>query len=296
MSVLFHIIRSQALCILLLMISVNTLFLSTFGSVTRRYGRHLSFAISTDESIAQTTKTLLTERSGAFRSIIWSEEDVEKLQMLRAQNTPWPAVAEDLGRSQSACRQRYNNILKSEAWSPDVHKALMDLVSEVGEDWTSISAIIRKRHKQMPSVHSCRLHYIQSLRQFNIGPWSDDEKNFLGQVYKENCITKQFQPNWRNISHTLSRSSIDCRLTYSKVYLDKDLERVTDSWFEDELLRLETLVETNGPHWHSIGRELVKRILFSSLSFLFFPGFIRIILRVGMPCNATIATRIIFPV
>ena len=102
------------------------------------------------------------------------------------------------------------------------------------------------------NTRSCRL----GLR--DVGIVEKDSKEGLSMAQNNyHIVTPLPRPaNWRNISHVLRRSSIDCRRQHIRVTLNRDLDRSADIWSESEMVYLRQLVDACGHHWVELGRDL----------------------------------------
>ena len=67
-----------------------------------------------------------------------------------------------------------------------MHAKLLDLVVYHGENWTKIEQELLKLTGHFACADSCRLHYLQYLRLFHVGPWEDEETRQLMEIYPEN--------------------------------------------------------------------------------------------------------------
>ena len=252
-----------------------------------------------------------TENNAKFgKTKYWTRDERENLLELRRAGLTWDDISRRVKRTPSACSQKYSTLIKSTRWSELGHKRLLDFTVLYGENWTKISQELNKEVDQyicagdlslnftlllfthlfyctcqFSNTDSCRLHYLQFQREFEVGPWSDIETNMLHRVYEENTVSRRLildqgfigvdcedllinldrsqqifrlskPANWRNVSHVLHRSSIDCRRQHIKVFMNRDLDRTADIWSDSEMAYLCQLVNVCGQRWVEIGRDL----------------------------------------
>ena len=74
----------------------------------------------------------------------WTIVEKEQLQSMRREGLSWGEISAELGRSPSACSQKFASLLKESYWSPVMHAKLLDLVVYHGENWTKIEQELLK--------------------------------------------------------------------------------------------------------------------------------------------------------
>merc|ERR1711991_361000 len=121
----------------------------------------------------------------------WTTSEKELLQNMRREGLSWEVISSELRRSPSACSQKYASMIKESYWSPEMHATLLDLVVYYGENWTRIEQELLDRTGRYACAVSCRLHYLQCLRLFNVGPWDEEETRLLMKIYPENEKTRR---------------------------------------------------------------------------------------------------------
>lgn len=121
----------------------------------------------------------------------WTNMEKGLLQDMRREGLSWEAISSELRRSPSACSQKYASMIKESYWSPYMHTNLLDLVVYYGENWTRIEQELLECTGRYTCAVSCRLHYLQFLRLFNLGPWEEEEIQRLMEVYPENEKTRR---------------------------------------------------------------------------------------------------------
>ena len=121
----------------------------------------------------------------------WTVEEKDRLRTLRRKRLSWESISAVLGRSPSACSQKYSSIMKESYWSPNMHTTLLDLVVYYGENWTKIEQRLLDITGHYACADSCRLHYLQCLRLFHVGPWDQEEIQQLLEIYPENDKTRR---------------------------------------------------------------------------------------------------------
>ena len=106
----------------------------------------------------------------------WTAEQLNRLVVLRCEGKDWPVIASALRRTEAACVQRYHSLIKLQRWSQERVERLTELVVIHGEMWKTISPLIGF------TPDSCRIRYLQFVRGFNFGPWSEEEDVRLMEV------------------------------------------------------------------------------------------------------------------
>jgi hypothetical protein len=74
----------------------------------------------------------------ANRKASWSQEDLDKLIAMKANDTRMEVIAHSLNRSVAACQSFYQKNLPSIKWSHELREKLLESVVEMGEDWDAI--------------------------------------------------------------------------------------------------------------------------------------------------------------
>ena len=131
----------------------------------------LVYAISISRARYKTPTRVTLPRPNA-----WTVEQLNRLVVLRCEGNDWPVIASSLHRTEAACVQRYHSLIKLQRWSQERVERLTELVVIHGEMWKTISPLIGF------TPDSCRIRYLQFVRGFNFGPWSEEEDIRLMEV------------------------------------------------------------------------------------------------------------------
>jgi hypothetical protein len=141
---------------------------------------------------------------------------------------------------------------------------ILDLVVEKGENWKEISDLLKVPQK------NCRSRYNIFLKTFKSSIWSEEEEKRLLSLYDQLQQYQRIQSNisksmnyipvggWRNISHQLSRHSLDCRQHLYFIKYNIDLSNSNDFWHNWEIVQLALLIREKGTKFSSIGRHLAR--------------------------------------
>ena len=132
----------------------------------------LLYAIAVTKARYKTPTRVTT----ATRPNAWTVDQLNRLVVLRCEGNDWPVIASSLYRTEAACIQRYHSLIKLQRWSQERVERLTELVVIHGEMWKTISPLIGF------TPDSCRIRYLQFVRGFNFGPWSDEEDIRLMEV------------------------------------------------------------------------------------------------------------------
>lgn len=163
----------------------------------------------------------------------------------------------------------------------DVTQRLLYKTLCFGENWARIG----KELKVDPKLTSRLYKAVRSSMKSHSQPWSTDEDDALLRTYaensfllgvasielyrcSENAANFSYFAVWRNISHTIGRSSSDCRLRVRALerlhgsggdVSSSQVESTIDSWASWEVAQLAALIGSPGQadvHFAQVGRHL----------------------------------------
>ncbi|KAG0284600.1 Myblike DNAbinding domain-containing protein [Linnemannia gamsii] len=177
----------------------------------------------------------------------WSKSELVKLDHLVKQykGRNWIQIALDLdtNRTGAQCFQKYQSkmtrVVTKDNWTPEEDNILIEAVRVLGEkNWLQVAYCLDNRN----SVQ-CMTRWSKSVNPaIRRGHWMDEEDGALRAAYEVYGGGK-----WSKIQlHVLGRTDIQCRERYMNV-LTPSL--ATGPWTQQEVERLEELVEEHGEKW-----------------------------------------------
>ena len=75
--------------------------------------------------------------------VCWPQEELDLLISMRKNEIDWDTIATTIGRSRSACFQKYYAAVKKNGiWTSQLDYKLLDAIAKYGEDWSKIASLL----------------------------------------------------------------------------------------------------------------------------------------------------------